>query len=136
MKLINFYKNIWMRPVSLKDRLLFCLMIVLASGLYLYSKLDALSQSLNEHLFEFICILGLILLIAFIRPVGKFIIRLWLSVSGTIGQVVFMALLFIVFYVFLSPVYILFNLIKKKDLRMSSNWSTGSHKNSNYKSPG
>ncbi len=136
MMLIRFYKNIWNKSISRKDRILFGLMFLLLSGFYFYSLIITQKEPVINHLVELFSFGGFILLIVFIRQIGNFIIKTWLSISGSVGQIIFLIIQFIVFYVILSPVYMIINLMKVKKKPMNSNWSSNPHRNMNYKNPG
>lgn len=136
MQLINFYKKIWIKRINLKDRLLFGLMLTLISGFYFYTVIFRRHESVWDHLIELGVCTGSILLILVVKFIGNMVFKIWLSVSGTFGQVIFFIIQFVVFYLILSPVYILVNLAKKKNRSTHSNWSINPHRNTNYKNPG
>ncbi len=136
MPLINFYNNIWKRRVSLKDRILFGLMFLLLFTLYFYTAILRNKHPWDLYLVEIISVVCLILFILAVKPFGSFVIRLWLCISGTIGRIVFFIVQLMLFYLILSPVYVLINLTKKKNNQKTSNWEMNPHKNTNYRSPG
>jgi len=134
--MISFYRNIWSKKITWKDRVLFGTMLLLITGYYFYSLFFKKDELLSVHLTELFCLPALILVIVLVKPLGNFILKLWFCISGSFGQLMFFIIQFVVFYVALSPVYILLNLVKKKNRSEISNWSVNPPKNTNYKNPG
>ena len=136
MQLINFLKNIWSKNITIKDRLLFSLVLMGLSILFFYFMYFKNAIPFTEFQWEFYVLMAFLLSFVVIDFWGNFVIRIWLSISGFIGQIIFFVLLVLVYYLILSPIFLLVNLFRKKKTNINSNWTDKVYINKDYQSMG
>lgn len=136
MQPINFFKNIWSKDIKVKDRLYFSLVLMGFSLLYFYSLISKQKIAIVEFQMEFYVLAAFLFSFVLLDFWGNLILKLWLTVSGVIGQIIFFSLLVLVYYLILSPIFILVNLFKKKKDNAQSNWTSNIYINKDYQSMG
>ena len=136
MQLIDLYKNTWSKKISFSDRFLFSSVLLVFSVLYVYSRYYKHHVPFADYQTDLYVMLGYLLSFVVLPFWGNFILKLWLTISGTIGQIIFFILLLVVYYVILSPVFLLVNLFKKKKQSLNSNWIENIYTNKDYQSMG
>lgn len=136
MQLISFFKNTWSRDIKVKERLYFSLVLMALSLLYFYTLYSKKAIVVSELQFEFYVLAGFLFSFVLLDFWGNFILRLWLTVSGLVGQTIFFILLVLVYYLVLSPIFIMVNLFRKKKINLSSNWTGNIYLNKDYQSMG
>ena len=69
----------------------------------------------------------------FFKKFGSFFIRVWLSVASLKGQMIFLSLQSIIYFLILSPVIVIKKLIvKKSKLVLETNWEKEVYSNRDY----
>lgn len=122
MQLIRGYKEIWKRKISFADRLLFATMLLIISGIYFFINFINKEIPFSEYKWSSLAIITLILLIICTNIPGSWFIKCWLMISSTIGKIIFGILLFLVYFLLISPIFILRNLFGKSQNKTASNW--------------
>lgn len=136
MQLISFLKNTWSKNIRVKDRFIFSLVLMAFSILFFYFRYLKNTIAFVEFQFEFYVLMGFLISFIIIDFWGNFIIRIWLTISGFIGQVIFFLLLVLVYYLILLPIFVWINLLKKKKISSISNWAHKVYINKDYQSMG
>jgi hypothetical protein len=115
MQLIKGYKDLWNKKISLRDRLLFALVLLIVGSIYFWSNFIRKDIPFGNYQWYVLLTITIILLIACTPTPGGWIVKLWLMISSTIGKLVFAIILFLVYFLIISPLFILVNLFRKKD---------------------
>ena len=136
MKMIDFFKEVMARPISRKDRIQFVLVLIAFAAIYFYLKYFKKEIPFADYDFKVYGVLIILASIAVFKIIGNTIIRCWLIISGVIGKIIFSVILFVVYFVFLVPVFKSIQMFTKSKKKSNSNWELNTPANSDYKSMG
>src|SRR5687767_15971093 len=117
MQPISFIRHIWIRKIKVRDRFLFSLVLLVLSAFYYYTRYGKAGiefETIQWEVYTLICFLVSFIVVDFW---GDFIVRIWLTVSGVVGQTIFFLLMFLFYFLFLSPVFMIRKLVKKKVIK-------------------
>jgi hypothetical protein len=136
MQLINHFKNTWMKPVKTKDRFQFSLVLLVLLVIYYYSRYIKHHIIFNEYQWEVYTLLIFLVSFVVIDFWGNYIVRLWLTISGTFGKLIFGLLLLLVYFLILSPLFLVVNAFSSKRIAKKTNWTNKVYLNKDYNSMG
>ena len=134
--MIDFFREVMARPISRKDRIQFVLVLLAFTGIYFYLKYFKKSIPFEDYNFKVYVVLTILTSIAAFKIFGNTIIRCWLLISRVIGKITFSIILFVVYFVFLVPVFKITQLFTKRKVENQSNWEKSVPVNTDYKSMG
>jgi hypothetical protein len=136
MLLINHFKNTWVKPIKTNDRFQFSLVLLVLLLIYYYSRYIKHHIIFTEYEWEVYTLIGFLVSFVVIDFWGNYVVRLWLSISGIFGKIIFGILLILVYFIILSPLFFIINSFSSKPINKSSNWTTKIYVNKDYKSMG
>jgi uncharacterized membrane protein len=136
MMLIDFFRNTWSKKIRTKDRFFFSLVLLVVMVFYFQSRYIQHGVSYTEYRWQVVTVLGFLVSFVVVDFWGNYILRLWLTVSGLFGKMVFFLCMFLVYFIILSPVFIVARFFKKKESAVQSNWSQKIYINKDYQSMG
>lgn len=135
--MIDRIQNILSQPVLKKDRLTFLGILAIMSLIIFVYKSYFKQGSNDEWMIPFCGITGFILLGLLFSKFGNGLLRTWMSISTILGSTIFMVLLFLVYFLFLSPVFIIVNAFKRKSkTSIKTNWMISDGGYHDYKKMG
>ncbi len=134
--MIDFFREVMARPISRKDRMQFVMVLGAFSGIYFYLKYFKKGISFEDFKSQMYVILVILTLIISFKVFGNTVIRCWLFISAIIGKIIFNILLFVVYFVFLVPIFKITKMFTKRKTESNSNWELKAPVNSDYQSMG
>ena len=134
--MIDFFREVMARPINRKDRIQFVSVLLAFAGIYFYLKYFKKSIPFEDYDFKVYGVLAILTSIAVLKTLGNIVIRCWLLISGMIGKIIFSIILFVVYFVFLVPVFKSIQIFTKRKKESNSNWELNTPANSDYQSMG
>jgi hypothetical protein len=112
------------------------LVLLVLLVIYYYSRYIKHHISFNEYQWEVYTILVFLVSFVLIDFWGNYIVRLWLTISGTIGKIIFGLLLILVYFLILTPLFFVINAFGSNRMTKSTNWTSKIYINKDYNSMG
>jgi hypothetical protein len=122
MQQIKGFKDIWKKKIPFIDRLLFALMLMIISGIYLGVNFIQKQVPFSEYRWWLLGTIALILLIACTEIPGGWIVKCWLTISSLMGKFIFFVFLFLVYFLVISPLFMIRNFFKRSKIKIDTNW--------------
>ncbi|MBL0340098.1 MAG: hypothetical protein IPP71_03765 [Bacteroidetes bacterium] len=122
--------------IKRKDRFYFSLVVLLLAGWYCYTQYFKNAIPIAEYPVQLYMVPLVLLAIVLFKIPGNFVLHLWLVTATIIGQIVFSVFLFIMYFLLLSPLFMLIGYFTKKQVNPDSNWSSTKYINNDYQNMG
>lgn len=132
----DLLRNVQDRKICRKDRFQFAAVLLVFAGLFYYMKYVRYDVPVEDFIWEIAGIFALLSTIVLFKSPGNSIIRVWLLISAIIGKIIFSALLFIVYFLFLVPLFGAIKLFTKRSPEPTTNWSKNTASINDYKKMG
>jgi hypothetical protein len=134
--MIKAIRIVWSMPVKMKDRYGMMLLLAVFGALFCYRE---------YHKFDYIPLipitlsLVLIIMVWVFKKPAEFVVRVWLTITRIIGSISFSIILFILFYLVLTPFSVLSRMFGNQYLLLkpaNTYWTKVNMKETNYKNQG
>jgi len=132
MQLIDDIKNIWKRDIKVKDRLSFSLVLTGLLAIYYYSRYTKLHVPFMEYQWEVYALISILVSFVLINFWGNFILRIWLTIAGIVGKIMNIIIFFVLYFVILTPIFIIRNQFLRKKKLTETNWTSKMYINSDH----
>ena len=136
MRMTDLFRNIMTRKINRKDRIQFASVLLVFAGLFFYMKHVRYDVPVEDFIWGIAGVFVVLLTIVLFKSPGNSIIRGWLLISSIIGKIIFSAFLFIVYFLFLVPLFGAIKLFTKRSPEASTNWSKNTASINDYKKMG
>jgi hypothetical protein len=134
--MINSIKERWNKPINRKERLVFSWIL-----LFLYCICSYKVFFMPGFPFGYLHIIllsGLILIVSsfFFKRLGIQVYRSWATVRMLLFNLFFLMIEVLIYFLILTPVFLILDRFKNKTGKMNTNWSEKQYINQDYKKMG